>query len=134
MKNDAFSLVETMLALGVFALCGVGLLAGISAGLHSATGARDDYSLHLVAANLESRVRAEPGWPAGLGSAPRDFHLDAGGMEVPREEALYKATMRAIANPNWNATNAIRWIMVELSPAKGGATQRFVLAQPILKK
>jgi len=110
------------------------LLAGISAGIHSAAGANDDYSLHLVAANLESRVKAEPGWPAGLGSAPRDFYLDAAGLDVPREEALYKATMRAMSNPNWNAPNAIRWIIVELSPAKGGASQRFVLAQPVLKK
>ncbi|MFQ3670764.1 MAG: hypothetical protein SNJ84_04840 [Verrucomicrobiia bacterium] len=102
MRTAGFSLVEAVLALGLFSLLAIGLLAVLSSGLQSAQVAQADYRLHLLADNLQARLILEPDWPPLSGQASVTLGFDEAGNEQPVDQAPLLVDFQSIPHPHWS--------------------------------
>lgn len=99
--RTAFTLTEAVLALGLFSVVAVGLLAALGTGLQSARVAQADYRLHLLAENLQARLLVEPDWPAFGTRNEILLGYDESGSEQPLAEARLHVRFRRIPHPHW---------------------------------
>jgi uncharacterized protein (TIGR02598 family) len=91
----AFSLVETVVALGIFAFCVVVILALLGVGLRSARGVNHETTANMIASSIfsawqqqqdKNRALTMPGMitnlPALSGGGSRDLYFDSDGRQT----------------------------------------------------
>ncbi len=96
---------EVILAIGIFSLSMVTLLAALGTGLGSAKSVSDDYQSQLILHNVQSRLSLDPSWP-GTDSA-HTFGFSSTGVELPSEDDgnIQVRLTRLPANPHWESSH-----------------------------
>jgi type II secretory pathway pseudopilin PulG len=127
----AFSLIEVVLAVGIFSLLGIGLVGILASGIGVAQSARSDYRLHLISERLQQRFLSDARWLEDQNKTL--LFLDANGDTVDQAGAVWTLHLRKIDNPNW-ASPHLQTFLAELRSQSGEILHRFTLARAVSRR
>jgi type II secretory pathway component PulJ len=130
-QKRAFTLVEVVLALGIFSVLGIGLVGILASGIGVSQSAHGDYRLHLISERVQQRFVSDARWLED--QAETQIFLDANGDEVNQLEAVWTLQLRKIDNPNW-ASPHLETFLAELHSQSGEVLHRFTLARAVSRR
>lgn len=128
--RHGFSLVEVLLALGVFSFTVLGLLAVLGSSLQLAGDVQSDYRVHLIAENLQSRFLLDSEWlkPPVIGE--QELHLTAEGKETEPDAAAFRVRLEPVGFPNWSSPY-LQSLAAEIQTKQGALIETFLLSRAV---
>lgn len=98
LKQAAFSLTETVVALGILASVGVALVGLLGVGINTTGEALSETQVAMLVENVQAHLTLNPAWPKD--EAPVFF--DDGGAEVEEEEAAsFRVELTRLEGPGF---------------------------------
>lgn len=92
-STAAFSLVEIMLALGILAVMGLGLVGLLGAGLNVTGEALAETDTIMLVENVQARLQLDPAWP---GKQLERWFDEAGGEVRAESSAAFRISFKAV--------------------------------------
>jgi prepilin-type N-terminal cleavage/methylation domain-containing protein len=97
-RNAGFSLVEVVVALGIFGVAGVALIGILGTGITLSKGALSDAETAMMLENVQARLTLDPAWP---GKRDAVFYDNSGAQMKKEEQASLRVEMTLVNGPGF---------------------------------